>query len=279
MGGIYRAEGKMKITEIDIEKILEPAAQVRKNISMEGLEELTESIKRLGLIEPIVVKSVGEKYEVIAGHRRLLACRKAELVKVPCIVKEQEETDEEEIKLHENFYRENVNPADEAEFYAYLMNKKGLGAEELGRKVGKSGAYIRERLNLLKGDKLVLEAVKDGQISPTIAKELNLITDDTVRNQYLSFAIESGAKVRTVQEWRKNWEKEERTKEAIQQGVTPEQLPDVLPKYYYKCPMCERPTEISKLRAINLCENCYNYLINEVMKNSQKNELSKPDTR
>ncbi len=252
----------MNIQEIPIDNIVEPVAQVRSVMESEKLSELVNSIRQVGLIEPLIVKTVGEKFEVIAGHRRLLACRAAELARVPCIIQETNQEREDEIKLHENFYRENVNPADEAEFYAYLIQQKKNSIEDVAKKVGKSGTYIRSRLDLLSGDEIILEAVRDGQINASVAKELNAITDREIRLNYLHYAIDSGAKLRTVQEWRKQWEREKRTEEALNQGHTQEELPEVLPKYYYRCPMCERSVEVGKVRAVSVCEDCYN----EIMK-------------
>lgn len=247
----------MKLQQINLDSILEPAEQVRKVISADQLEDLVESIKKIGLIEPLVVKPVGEKYEVIAGHRRLLACRTANATPVPCMVRVEGESNEDEIKLHENFFREDINPADEAEFYAYMIERRRITIEDIAEKVHKSGTYIRERLNLLRGDKVILEAVRDKVISAGAAKELNMIAVEETRNYYLKYAIDSGATVRTVQEWRKQWERECRTQEVLDAGHTPEELPNLLPKYYCKCPMCEKPTDLGKMRAVSVCENCY----------------------
>ena len=251
----------MNVQEIEIDNIVEPVAQVRTVMESEKLSELVNSIRQIGLIEPLVVKKIGEKYEVIAGHRRLLACREAGLVKVQCIVKNTSQEEEDEIKLHENFYREEVNPADEAEFYEHLITKQGDTIEQVAKKVGKSAAYIRSRLDLLSGDQTVLDAVRDGQINTSVAKELNLIGDKETRLNYLQYAIDGGAKLRTVQEWRKQWEREQRTQEALNQGHTKEELPEILPKYYYRCPMCGRPVEVQKVRAVSVCESCYNEIL------------------
>lgn len=260
----------MQVQEIPIDNIVEPVAQVRAVMGSEKLAELAMSIKQIGLIEPLIVKKIGEKYEVIAGHRRLLACRMANLEKINCIVRNNNAENEDEIKLHENFYRENVNPADEAEFYAYLINTKKNSIEEVAKKVGKSGAYIRSRLDLISGDEMILEAVRDGQINASIAKELNLIGDRETRLNYLHYAIDNGAKIRTVQEWRKAFEREQRTQEALNQGHTKEELPDVLPKYYYRCPMCEQPVEVQKIRAVSVCESCYKEIMRSFEENAKK---------
>jgi len=260
----------MKVIKISIDKILEPSEQIRKVIVYENLEELAKSIKKIGIIEPLVVKQQGEKYEVIAGHRRLLAARMAGLAEVPCIIKDDINIDEDEVKLHENFYREDVNEADEAEFYAYLIEKKGMSIAEIAQKVGKSDTYVRQRLDLLRGDPAILEAVRAGHINSSVARELNAIDDENVRRYYLKHAVDGGVTLRVVREWRRNYEREKETKKALEAGVKKEELPRVLPKYYYQCPVCSQPIEIDKVFALQVCEQCYNYLVEQLKKAEQE---------
>lgn len=247
----------MKLQQISLDLILEPAEQVRKVICAEVLEELAESIKQTGLIQPLIVKKIGEKFEVIAGHRRLLACRMVNVTPVSCIVRADSNIDDVEIKLHENYFRENVNEADEAEFFSFMLTKEKISIDDLSKSIGRSGTYVRERLNLLQGDKTLLEAVRDGVISAGVAKELNMIVDPETRAYYLKYAADGGVTVRTAQEWRKQWEKECRTQEVLEAGVKPKDLPEALPKYYYRCPMCEKSTELGNVRAISVCGECY----------------------
>jgi len=260
----------MKVVNISIDKILEPSEQIRKVIIQENLEELANSIQKIGIIEPLIVKPIGEKYEVIAGHRRLLASKIAGLVEVPCIIQDGINIDEDEIKLHENFYREDVNEADEAEFYAYLLEKKGMTISEVAQKVGKSDAYIRNRLDLIKGDPAVMEAVRAKHINSSVARELNLIDDENVRRYYLKHAVDGGAKLSVVREWRRNYEREKETKKALESGIKREELPQVLPKYYYQCPVCNQPVEINKVFALQVCEQCYNDLVEQIRKAEQE---------
>ena len=262
----------MQILDISIDQIFEPREQVRSIITSEGLEELAGSIKKIGVIEPLIVRKEGEKYEVIAGHRRLLAAKMANLLTIPCIVKDELNIDESEIKLHENFYREDINPTDEAEFYSYLMKNKGLKTDEIAQKINRSTSYIEDRLRLIEGDPAIAEAVRGRLINISVAKELNMIKDEGTRNYYLTEAIKLGASLGRVREWRLEWEREERTKEALSAGVRPEELPQVLPKFYWYCPLCEKPTETDKLASVHLCQECYNYTI-KVIRSVQEKEV------
>lgn len=262
----------MQILEISIDQLFEPREQVRSIITSEGLEELAESIKRIGVIEPLVVRKEGEKYEVIVGHRRLLAAKIAGLLTIPCIIKDELNIDESEIKLHENFYREDINPVDEAEFYSYLAKNKGLKTDEIAQKINKSTSYIEDRLRLLEGDLAIAEAVRAGAINISVAKELNMIKDESIRRLYLHDTVELGATLERVREWRLNWEREVRTKEALAAGIKPEELPKVLPKYYWQCPLCEKVTEINRIIPVHLCQKCYDFVA-ETMKDISRKEV------
>lgn len=253
----------MKLMQISLDVIDEPREQVRKVICSKRLEELSASIKKVGLIQPIIVKHVGEKYEVCYGHRRLLACRMANVSPIPCLVADGSVNDQMTMKLHENYFREDVNAADEAEFFSFMIEKDKMSIEALSQRIGKSGTYIRERLNLLRGDQVILEAVRDGQISAGIAKELNAIADEEIRLNYLHYAIDGGVTIRTAQEWRKQYERDSRTQELLDAGHTPEELPKLLPKYYYSCPMCVTPTELTQVRAVSVCGGCYETIMRQ----------------
>lgn len=247
-----------QIKYIPTDQILEPADQMRSLISQEGIEELAQSIRQVGLIEPIVVAPMGTKYEVIVGHRRLLACRAARIPNIPCQVVDGVGQDPTALKLHENLYREDVNPADEGEFLDKLHLDIGLSTEEIARKIGKSQGYVRDRLSLVRGDPAILEAVRRREVNPSVARELNQIDDEETRRYYLGQAVTSGATLATVRVWRTNWAKETQTKAYLALGGREEDLPEALPIYYYICPMCERGVEVADTLAISLCTSCYN---------------------
>lgn len=107
---------KAVFQDISIDDILEPEDQARTVIVLEGLQELADSIKEKGIIEPLVVLKKNSKYEIVVGHRRFLAARMAGLEKLPCIIRAIGVRDADLMKLHENFFREDVNPVDEARF-------------------------------------------------------------------------------------------------------------------------------------------------------------------
>ena len=151
--------------------------QPRKVFDDEKLEELSQSIKEYGVIEPIIVKKSIKGYEIVAGERRTLASKKAGLEKIPAIVKDF--TDEEmlQIAVLENIQRENLNVIEEAEAYKKMLEKLHITQEELGKKVGKSRSHITNILGLLKLPSKIQKFVLDSKLSMGHARILSKLSD------------------------------------------------------------------------------------------------------
>ncbi|RKX60785.1 MAG: hypothetical protein DRP29_01925, partial [Thermodesulfobacteriota bacterium] len=114
-----------EVKEIEISKIEEPKEALRSYFTQEALEELKESIAREGLLQPLLVRPVGDKYEIVAGHRRFIAIKELGWEKVPCIVKEMDDTETLIKRIHENIKREDIDPVDLAEIIHKLYDRGG----------------------------------------------------------------------------------------------------------------------------------------------------------
>lgn len=150
---------------IDINKITPNPNQPRKIFKEGKLEELSSSIKKHGVIQPILVQEIDEGFEIIAGERRWRASRKAGLKEIPCILKKVSEKDNALYALIENIQRENLNIIEEAYAFDYMMKTAGMTQEEVSNNVGKSRPYIANVLRLLKLNEPVKEMIRLGQIS------------------------------------------------------------------------------------------------------------------
>ncbi|MBI4744753.1 MAG: ParB/RepB/Spo0J family partition protein [Actinobacteria bacterium] len=137
------------VEEIETEKVVPNLNQPRKNFEEESLNELVESIKKVGLIQPVMVRPKGEHYEIVAGERRLKAAIVAGKKKIPAVVKDVSDEESLQIALIENLQREDLNPFEEANAYLQLSEKFGMNHKEIGEIVGKEGATIRSALTLL----------------------------------------------------------------------------------------------------------------------------------
>jgi ParB family chromosome partitioning protein len=194
-----------KIQNISLEFIDDPRLAIRTRYDDESMDTLVNSIRTLGVLQPILVKPVKGRFEVIAGHRRLLAVRILGGLTIPCIVCSLDDPTAEVLKLHENFCREEVNIVDEAIFLEGVMAKYNLSVAELAKKIGRSETYVRERIAMKEWDKVILDAVWRGDISASAAAWLNKISNEAVRHDWLSIGIRGGLTTSQAQHWYQQW--------------------------------------------------------------------------
>ncbi len=187
-----------KIKEIDINLISPNPNQPRKNFEKDKLEELSDSIKRYGLIQPIIVKKEDKIYTIIAGERRWRASKIAGLANIPCIVRDIENKNASELALIENIQREDLNPIDEANAYDYVMERYAITQEELSDVIGKSRVYVTNILRLLSLDDYVKEKITLGEISQGHARAM-ISLDKKAQKDLTDRIIRDGLNVRDVE--------------------------------------------------------------------------------
>lgn len=189
--------------EIETFLLLEPLNPARQTFDEDKLNRLIESIKLVGILEPLCVEPEGDMYRVHAGHRRLIAGRALELSTLPCRIFQPGTFSGDAIKHHENAMREDLNAAEEARHFKALLEQFcGGDVDRLCNEVMERREYVEERLLLIMGDERVFEALSSGVISIGVARELNKIQDPARRMMYLDCAARGGATVRMVKEWR-----------------------------------------------------------------------------
>ncbi len=214
-----------KVQETDVLKNLkivdvEPnREQPRKNFNQEALEELAESIKEYGLIQPIVVTKKDGYYSIIAGERRWRASKIAGLTEIPAIVREDDERKNNEIALIENMQREDLNPYEKALGIKNLMTTYGFTQEEIAKKLGKSRSAIANTVRTLNLEPRVLEMAKEGKLTEGHCRALLSITDP--EKQYLTAInmLERGATVREVEQTGKEINKKQVSKEQLKRNA------------------------------------------------------------
>lgn len=166
-------KNQQTIKEVDLKDINPGRFQPRTNFDSEKLSELTNSIKNHGVISPILVREVGlNKYEVIAGERRLRASKAANLKTIPCIIDQKKDQDALESALIENLQREDLNAVEEARGYDRLKREFGLTQDEVASATGKARSTIANSLRLLMLPTKVLDMLSSGQIEKGHAKLL-----------------------------------------------------------------------------------------------------------
>ncbi|WAM33853.1 ParB/RepB/Spo0J family partition protein [Caldicellulosiruptor morganii] len=206
------------IEEIEIDKIFPSEKQPRKIFDEDKIEELAQSIRSVGLIQPLIVRKEGEKFVLIAGERRLRACRLAGLKKVPCIVRDYSNTTE--IALIENIQRKDLNPYEEALAYKKLIDQYGYTQDQLARKLGISRSKIANLLRILNIGENILQMIIEGKISEGHAKVLLSVEDENERENLARLVVDRNLSVRELEEIIKV--KKEQEREKVQDEVLKE---------------------------------------------------------
>lgn len=170
-------EEKSKLLEVEISDIIPNEDQPRKNFNEEELRDLASSIERYGIIQPLLLKKIDDKYEIIAGERRFRAAGLAGLEKVPAIVKDISDDESNRIAIIENIQRKDLNPVEEAMSYRHLLDSQNLTQKELADEIGKSRQYIGNTIRLLNLDPRVLKLLEEEKISTSHGKKLLAIKD------------------------------------------------------------------------------------------------------
>ena len=194
-----------ELTYIDISLIDEPESAMRDEIDEEKLSELTDSIRTNGILQPLVLRPKGERFEVIAGHRRLKAAWRAQVSKIPCVVRPATDSEAIIIRMHENLVREDVDVVSEARFIAQSIEKLGIEVSEFAKILGRSITYVEDRLTIAEMPAAFIDGLRSGDLKLGVALGLMQIPDEAVREDYMYQAMREGATVDLVRYWVKEY--------------------------------------------------------------------------
>jgi ParB family chromosome partitioning protein len=196
---ILNSDDKNYIMDIDISLIKPNENQPRKKFNEKSLDELKESIKTYGVIQPVIVRKTGKVYEIVAGERRWKASKEAGLKSIPCIVKDIEDFEATKLALIENLQREDLNPVEEANAFKDLMDQYKLTQEEIAKIVGKSRSYIANSIRLLNLDDEVKDYLSKGEISSGHGKAILAIDDKKKQKKVARDIIDKKLNVRDAE--------------------------------------------------------------------------------
>lgn len=210
------------VVELEIGQIKPNPDQPRKEFDEVRLEELALSIKEHGIVQPVIVRKVGDWYELVAGERRWRAAQLAGLTKVPALVREFTEAERMEIALIENLQREDLNPLEEAEAYRALMEAFGLTQEALAKRLGRSRSQVANTLRLLQLPDRVQEEIRAGRLSMGHAKVLGGVEDPAELVALAEKVVSEGLSVRELEELLRPREKRERPRAKVRAKLPPD---------------------------------------------------------
>ena len=188
------------VLTVNVRDIDTNALQPRKQFEETSLNELAESIRVHGIVQPLIVKQKGSRYMIIAGERRFRAARLAGLSEVPVLVTDYDEAQIHEVSLIENIQRENLNPIEEAAAIRFLMKQHDMTQEEVSARLGKSRPAIANALRLLQLPESVIELLKSGVLSAGHGRALAGLTDRAQIEQLAQECVEKEYSVRALEE-------------------------------------------------------------------------------
>ncbi len=241
---------------VKTEDIIGPGVPIRKGMDQEKFDELCESVRTLGLIEPIVIVKKGKKFEIVAGHRRYLACKDNNMKTINCVLIGTKDADIEAVKYAENMVREDVHPIDEAVFMQAIMDKDKIDEYQLADRLGKGKSYVFERLQILKYPDILKAAFLADQVNYSKCRELYKLKDMEGLETYLTHAIESGASCGVIKQWVTDYNTVHR-EQSVERVEDYNRLGAQEPKQQtVVCECCKAEYSLNDTRIARVCQPC-----------------------
>mgnify|MGYP006421418855 CR=1 FL=1 len=189
---------------LDVKRVIKNPNQPRKNFNKEKIKELAESIKSVGVIQPISVRKVKDKYELIAGERRLRATKYAGIKKIPSVVIEASNNQSAVLALVENIQRKDLNFIEQASAFRTLVCEHNISQKEIAKRVGKSQSTISNKLRILNHNNEVLKMIKENDLTERHARALLKIKDEDLKIKILKKIINNDLTVKKTDRLIKN---------------------------------------------------------------------------
>lgn len=245
-----------KVVSVPLISIDRPLVPDRISIEDDDLNELCESIKESGLKQPVLLRPKGERFEIVAGDRRFLACQKLKHENIHAFVENLKDKEVSILRAIENLQRANLTIIEEARVYSRMHNDHGLNWDQIGKKTGKKPANVKRRYDLLKLPEILINALHKKQIVYTVAEELKRLSDVNRIEYFLNYAVDHGATKEVVRAWvdEEKAAERQRTFAGDTTGgeyTTPETRP-----VFVACDICKDPVDVMKIVGLRICGNC-----------------------
>jgi len=265
----------MRLEYLPLDQIVEPSIDIRAWVSRERLDELRDLIIGHGFRDPITVKESNGKYEIVDGHRRWMAAREAGLIRIPCIVVEDNEPENEATKLILNLGREDLSPLEISRHLHTLKDRYGYDNESLAKIMNVGEGRIRQLLGLTKLDPVLLKALEDKRIGERVATALQQVPNEERRHYLLNYALDQGASVKTIEAWVRS-EKSRGVEPPRYEGPGPDLTPpEEMGVLKMKCACCQKYWDPNGMLSMTMDPECYaiaERLFREIRRNMKGEE-------
>ncbi len=253
-----------EITEVNLSDLSLPSFQFHSDIPHHHVLEIAESIKSIGIIEPLIVRHTDNGHEIVCGcvryHASILAGRKS----VPCIIKSLSPEQAEFLKIHENLKRLPPNDVDQGNFFIMLIDEFDMTTQAISEHVGKSRPYVSQRISLVRLYSDLTDAVKDGSISFSQARQLMRLNDPSSRKYYLQSCQNDGATVYILTQWIDDQLRNPYILPPAAESSPDETHSDNGPYLTRDCEACGNPIEIINIRHVFFCPPCRKAILDAI---------------
>lgn len=254
---------KMQIMDVEISKIKADVYGQRSELEGERLDELVGSIRRVGILVPLIVGPDGEGFVLVSGHRRLAAAKRVGLLSVPCVVRSSEAAQTTEVCFAENFFRQDLSPIELAAGMKDALDRGLFSVDGLAAALRRSAEWVRRQLVLLTWPPEVLEAIHHGKISVSAASNLACVRDPAYRVFLLRCAVDDGATARSTAAWLQAWEAGQPATEAVMSEPVGGEAPRVGMVPQAPCIGCSGVMRTDELCYVPMCPGCVRHLSNQ----------------
>lgn len=247
------------VKEIFADQIDDPADPMRSGLDRDALFDLAENIKANGLINPITVRPKDGRFEVVAGHRRLSACKIAGVIRIPCVVRDLNDEKAFEVMAAENLERQDVDPVDEAIFIANYISRSGKTVPEVAKALKRSVAWIESRLAVGEMPEYMQTYIKNGQLKLGVALTLAQITDESYRKMWTELAVRDGVSIAMAESWLADFKSRLTATGELpeaERGLAPPPPPEAI---MFTCALDGKRYDTRMLRSITIYEENLQY--------------------
>lgn len=245
-----------EILEVPIEKIKVGKYEHRLETDDEELDGIAASIRKIGIVSPLVLDDDGGVFHLVFGHRRLQAAKRVGLQTVPCLFIDNTKIKPAEVTFAENFFRKDLSPVELACALKDCLNNQTMTVEELAAGFHRSEHWVRSMVAIYDWPKDVLEVIHESKLSVSAASNLALVTDESYRLFLIRNAVEQGATARTTASWLQAWRAMQPAEEAITSEPVVGLSPSVPLIPQAPCFLCSRVFDVNMMSHLPICGEC-----------------------
>lgn len=265
-----------QVKHIRLDKLKPPEWDSRLTPDQESDDDLRDSIRELGVLLPLLVKETSDGLEIVAGNRRYIEAGRVGLASVPCVVIKTTGAEADKIKLHENLKRLPLSHVDQAYSFAHLIKEYDMTETQISILIGKSIGYVSQHLSLLQCDEILVQAVHDGRINFSVARELVQCKDPDERARLREFVEKNGATSDVVHNWVQESNRETDhvdSQVTTHQSVTHSSESQIA---LYPCAGCGIPKPLIEMKLVKFCPDCHYLIFSEIEREKFKLRSQSP---